>query len=239
MLGPNARQIRQMFSLIAPRYDLLNHLLSLNIDKSWRRQAVQLLRDAAARPQALCLDLCSGTGDVCLEMLQQGVSRVVASDFSHSMLRLNQQKLRRRAVANQVTLIEADALNLPLPSNLFDAVIVAFGLRNLEDREKGLLEIQRVLKPAGQLAVLEFSKPTNAIFDVVFRFYFFKVLPRIGALISGHAQAYSYLPRSVSGFPDQGQLARTFRECGFVKVGYLNLSGGIAAIHYGSKACTA
>lgn len=235
MLSPKARQIRQMFSSIAPRYDLLNHLLSLNIDKSWRRKAVSLMRPDSRQPQALWLDLCCGTGDLSLEMIRQGAHRIVSSDFSHPMLRLNLDKLRFRGAIPQISLVEADALTLPFPANTFDAIAIAFGLRNLESPESGLTEMRRVLKPRGRLVVLEFSKPTNALFDRLFQRYFFAVLPKVGAALSRHNHAYTYLPESVSQFPDQVQLAKIFTSCGFVETGYVNLTGGIAAIHWGEK----
>lgn len=235
MLSPKARQIRQMFSSIAPRYDLLNHLLSLNIDKSWRRKAVSLMRTSSDRQPALWLDLCCGTGDLSLEMLRQGGQRIVSSDFSHPMLRLNLDKLHHAEAARKISLVEADALTLPFPANTFDAVAIAFGLRNLESAESGLAEMRRVLKTGGRLVVLEFSKPTNALFDRLFQKYFFKVLPKIGAVLSRHHQAYTYLPESVSQFPDQAALATIFGTSGFDQIGYVNLTGGIAAIHWGEK----
>jgi demethylmenaquinone methyltransferase / 2-methoxy-6-polyprenyl-1,4-benzoquinol methylase len=235
MLSPKAHQIRQMFSSIAPRYDLLNHLLSLNIDKSWRRKAVSLMRSSSNQPQPLWLDLCCGTGDLSLEMLRQGAHRIVSSDFSHPMLRLNLDKLSHRGGAPKISVVEADALTLPFPANTFDAIAIAFGLRNLESPEIGLVEMRRVLKTGGRLVVLEFSKPTNALFAALFHKYFFGVLPRIGAALSRHNHAYTYLPESVSLFPDQVRLAAIFGACGFGAVGYVNLTGGIAAIHWGEK----
>ena len=235
MLSPKARQIRQMFSSIAPRYDLLNHLLSLNIDKSWRRRAVSLMRSSSTQQQSLWLDLCCGTGDLSLEMIRQGAHRIVSSDFSHPMLRLNLDKLRHRGGTPKISVVEADALALPFPANTFHAVAIAFGLRNLESPESGLAEMRRVLKPGGRLVVLEFSKPTNALFDRFFQKYFFKVLPRVGAVLSRHHNAYTYLPESVSQFPDQASLAAIFTACGFDGIGYRNLTGGIAAIHWGEK----
>lgn len=235
MLSPKARQIRQMFSSIAPRYDLLNHLLSLNIDKSWRRKAVSLMRSNTSQQPSLWLDLCCGTGDLSLEMVRQGARRIISSDFSHPMLRLNLDKVRHRGATLKVSVIEADALALPFPANTFDAVAIAFGLRNLESAESGLTEMNRVLKPGGRVVVLEFSKPTNAWFDRLFQRYFFDVLPRIGAALSRHHHAYTYLPESVSRFPNQANLAALFTACGFDGVGYQNLTGGIAAIHWGEK----
>jgi demethylmenaquinone methyltransferase/2-methoxy-6-polyprenyl-1,4-benzoquinol methylase len=223
-----------MFSSIAPRYDLLNHLLSLNIDKSWRRKAVSLMR-SSSNQQPLWLDLCCGTGDLSLEMLRQGAHRIVSSDFSHPMLRLNLDKLSHRGGAPKISVVEADALTLPFPANTFDAIAIAFGLRNLESPESGLAEMRRVLKTGGRLVVLEFSKPTHAVFAALFHKYFFGVLPRIGAALSRHNHAYTYLPESVSLFPDQVRLAAIFGACGFGAVGYVNLTGGIAAIHWGEK----
>ena len=235
MLSPKARQIRQMFSSIAPRYDLLNHLLSLNIDKSWRRRAVSLMRTSSTQGPSLWLDLCCGTGDLSLEMLRQGAHRIVSSDFSHPMLRLNLDKLRHCGGPPNVSVVEADALTLPFPANTFHAIAIAFGLRNLESPESGLAEMRRVLKPGGNLVVLEFSKPTNALFDQLFQKYFFQVLPKVGAALSRHHHAYTYLPESVSQFPDQAKLAALLSACGFEKIGYVNLTGGIAAIHWGEK----
>ncbi len=235
MLSPKANQIRQMFSAIAYRYDLLNHLLSLNIDKSWRRKAISFLKDVLGESHALCLDLCCGTGDLSLEIARRGSARVVGSDFSHSMLQLGLDKIRKQGLTTRIWITEADALNLPFGRESFDAMSIAFGLRNLESPAHGLREMHRVLKPGGKLVVLEFSKPTNALFNSLFQFYFFKVLPRIGALISKNAYAYSYLPKSVNQFPDQEQLSAIMMNSGFENVRYLNLSFGIAAIHYGEK----
>ena len=235
MLSPKANQIRQMFSAIAYRYDFLNHLLSLNIDQSWRRKTITFLKDTLSESPALCLDLCCGTGDLALELARRGSAQVIGSDFSHSMLQLGLEKIRKQGLATRIWIAEADALNLPFRGGTFDAMSIAFGLRNLESLAHGLSEMHRVLKPGGKLVVLEFSKPTNALFNSLFQFYFFKVLPRIGALISRNAYAYSYLPDSVNQFPDQKQLSDIMMNSGFENVNYLNLSGGIAAIHYGEK----
>ena len=235
MLSPKANQIREMFSAIAYRYDFLNHLLSLNIDQSWRRKTITFLKDTLSESPALCLDLCCGTGDLSLELTRRGSAQVISSDFSHSMLQLGLEKIRKQGLATRIWIAEADALNLPFRGGTFDALSIAFGLRNLESPAHGLSEMHRVLKPGGKLVVLEFSKPTNALFNSLFQFYFFKVLPRIGALISRNAYAYSYLPDSVNQFPDQKQLSDIMMNSGFENVNYLNLSGGIAAIHYGEK----
>ena len=235
MLSARSSQIRDMFSAIAYRYDLLNHLLSFNIDKLWRRKAVNLLRKDLVRDRGLCLDLCCGTADLALEMSRRGKAQIVGCDFSHPMLQLGRQKIWKQNLDARIQVIEGDGLNLPFPSQTFDALGIAFGLRNLESVAGGLCEMCRVLKPGGKLIVLEFSKPTNPLFHKLFHFYFFSVLPGIGNYISKHKHAYTYLPNSVSQFPDQAELAKTLAHCGFQKVGYMNLSGGIAAIHYGEK----
>ena len=235
MLSPQASQIREMFSSIAPRYDLLNHLLSLNVDRSWRRQAASLLADPLADRQALCLDLCCGTGDLLLEMAKQGCARIVGADFSHAMLKLGREKLAGRRLESRVQVLEADALRLPFPANTFDGLAVAFGLRNLESWPDGLGEIWRVLKPQGRIVVLEFSRPAHPVFNRIFQFYFRRILPKIGKGISGHRCAYRYLRDSVKEFPDQIRLCQLLTESGFTEVSFRNLSGGIAALHWGIK----
>ena len=235
MLSPQASQIREMFSAIAPRYDFLNHLLSLNVDRSWRRRAASLLTDQLGDRQAVCLDLCCGTGDLILEMVKHGGARIVGSDFSHPMLKLGREKLARRRLDNRIQLLEADALRLPFRANTFDGLAVAFGLRNLESWTQGLGEMCRVLKPLGRIVILEFSQPTNPIFNRIFQFYFLRILPKIGKGISKHGHAYRYLRDSVTQFPDQTRLSQLMSESGFTQVSYENLSGGIAALHWGVK----
>jgi len=235
MLSAKSAQIRNMFSAIAYRYDLLNHLLSFNIDRLWRRKAVSLLGDAPVRNTGLWLDLCCGTADLALEMSRRSKAQIVGCDFSHPMLQIGRQKILTRNLGARIQIIEGDGLNLPFRSQTFDAIGIAFGLRNLESVTGGLSEICRVLRPGGRLIVLEFSKPTNPLFCKLFHFYFFNVLPAIGNRISKHKHAYTYLPNSVSHFPDQTELAKILVHCGFQKVGLINLSGGIAAIHYGER----
>jgi demethylmenaquinone methyltransferase/2-methoxy-6-polyprenyl-1,4-benzoquinol methylase len=230
VLSPQAAQIQRMFSAIAPRYDFLNHFLSLQIDKRWRRQATGRLRPVLSSPSARCLDLCCGTADLALEMSRWGPAQIIGSDFTHSMLRFGQQKIVSIS-RPAIPLVEADALNLPFASGLFDGLAIAFGLRNLDNPAAGLQEMARVLKPGGQLVILEFSRPENPIVRTLFQFYFFKILPLIGKRISRHHHAYSYLPQSVSAFPSQPQLQALIEQNGFSDVGYCNLSGGIAAIH--------
>jgi demethylmenaquinone methyltransferase/2-methoxy-6-polyprenyl-1,4-benzoquinol methylase len=224
--------VRAMFDEIAPSYDRLNHLLSANIDKVWRRFAVRHLVDVLARPDAIALDLCCGTGDLTLELEKH--ARVIGCDFCHPMLVIGNQKIADHAAA-RARLAEGDALQLPFADASFDAVTNAFGLRNLENVAGGLREIHRVLKPGGRAAILEFSRPILPGFRQAFEFYFHRILPRIGGLISGSQTAYTYLPKSVRNFPDQKGLARMMRDVGFSNVRYHNLSGGIAALHLGES----
>ncbi|MDQ3010925.1 MAG: bifunctional demethylmenaquinone methyltransferase/2-methoxy-6-polyprenyl-1,4-benzoquinol methylase UbiE [Acidobacteriota bacterium] len=225
--------VRAMFAEIAPSYDRLNHLLSINIDKVWRRFAVKKLRDVLDRPNAIALDLCCGTGDLTLELERH--ARVIGCDFCHPMLVIGNQKIAAQA-ARRAALAEGDALQLPFADQSFDAVAIAFGLRNLQNVEGGLAEIFRVLKPGGRLAVLECSRPIIPVFRQLYEFYFHNILPRIGGLLSGSKGAYAYLPKSVRNFPDQKRLAAIMLSVGYANVNYHNLSGGIAALHLGERA---
>ena len=231
--GPDARNVQRMFTGIAHRYDFLNHFLSASIDKRWRRVAVskvQELLPAGCRP--LCVDLCSGTGDLALELQRRFGIPVVASDFCHPMLTRSNEKFGRLGIGTAMRLVEADALNLPLPDQTFDALTIGFGLRNLEDPIRGLCEMFRILKPGGVLVILEFSKPVVPVLREAFGFYFRNILPRLGALVSGDTSAYAYLPNSVGKFPPQEELARMIQSVGFRGVDYKNLTGGIAALHW-------
>jgi demethylmenaquinone methyltransferase/2-methoxy-6-polyprenyl-1,4-benzoquinol methylase len=226
-----AAYVRDMFSNIAPRYDFLNHVLSINIDKLWRRFTVKKLRDVLDRPGSRALDIACGTGDLSLELGRY--AQTVGCDFCHPMLVHGIEKVN--ASNRPVWLSEGDALKLPFASNSFNAVTISFGLRNLESFSGGLSEILRVLKPGGRAGILEFSQPVVPVFSDLFGFYFSKILPFIGRLVSGSNSAYSYLPDSVSKFPNQNTLASMMREIGFNQVRYHNLSGGIAALHLGEK----
>jgi demethylmenaquinone methyltransferase/2-methoxy-6-polyprenyl-1,4-benzoquinol methylase len=217
-----------MFAGIAPRYDFLNHFLSISVDRRWRRIAAATVRDLVGQSPALCLDACCGTGDLALALNQSMDTRVIAADFCHPMLTRAAEKAKGR-----IRVIEADALRLPFPSASFDAVTIAFGLRNLQDRNGGLSEIHRVLKPRGAAVILEFSKPRLPVFRQVFQFYFNNVLPVVGSVVSGDSTAYRYLHDSVQLFPDREQLLQMMQKAGFVETRYRNLSGGIAALHWG------
>ena len=229
----HAKAVKEMFSGIAGRYDSLNHLLSLNIDKNWRRRVRRELADVLERPEAFVLDVACGTGDLSVELQENASATVVGTDFCRPMLAVAAAK--SNGMARRIPLIEADGMNLPSASESFDAVTIAFGLRNFANWSNGLVELHRVLKPGGRLLILEFSAPVLPGFRQLFRFYFSYILPRIGGMVSGSRGAYEYLPDSVSRFPDQRGLAELMRKVGFSDVTYRNLTGGIAAIHVGVK----
>src|SRR4030095_8761507 len=229
----HAHAVREMFSGIAGRYDLLNHLLSVNIDKRWRRIVRQKLDLIRADEEAIVLDVACGTGDLSLELKKNAKARVLGSDFCHPMLAIAKDKTAEAGAAIQY--VEGDAMTLPFADETFDAVTIAFGLRNLSNFRDGLAELGRILKPGGKLAVLEFSSPVVPGFRGLFNFYFIRILPRIGGVVSGSRGAYEYLPDSVSKFPDQKRLVEMMREVGFESVEYTNLTGGIAAIHLGTR----
>ena len=226
----HAGRVREMFATIAGRYDLLNHLLSVNVDKRWRRIVATRVREKLSSSGARVLDVACGTGDLSLTLFESTGARVVGTDFCRPMLQIAAAKLAR-----EIPLIEGDALNLPFREASFEAVTIAFGLRNLASVENGLAELRRVLKPGGWVAVLEFSRPANAMLRPVFGLYFTRVLPLMGGLISGSQRAYSYLPASVQKFPDQQQLSLLMQRAGFDQVQFENLTGGIAALHMGRK----
>lgn len=219
-----AAWVREMFGQVAPRYDLLNRLLSFNIDQWWRARTVRRLRPILDRPGSVVLDLCCGTGDLAIALSRNARARVLASDFCHPMLTAAQRK-------TTLPFFEADALDLPVADASLNLITVAFGFRNLANYEKGLLELRRVLKPGGTLAILEFSQPPNALFAAVYNFYSNRVLPKIGAAISGSGEAYKYLPESVRKFPDAPGLARMVERSGYTGVTFERMTFGIVALH--------
>ncbi|MBA2379299.1 MAG: bifunctional demethylmenaquinone methyltransferase/2-methoxy-6-polyprenyl-1,4-benzoquinol methylase UbiE [Blastocatellia bacterium] len=216
-----------MFSGIARRYDLLNHVLSMNIDKRWRRKLRLELADVLADQNAIVLDVACGTGDLSIELKSGAKAAVIGADFCRPMLEVASTK------TDTVPFVEGDAMQMSFADGSFDAVTIAFGLRNLANVENGLRELHRIVKPGGKLIVLEFSSPIIPGFRGLFNFYFSNILPRIGGLVSGNRSAYEYLPESVSKFPDQKTLASMLGDVGFEQVQYENLTGGIAAIHTG------
>jgi demethylmenaquinone methyltransferase/2-methoxy-6-polyprenyl-1,4-benzoquinol methylase len=215
-----------MFAAIANRYDLLNHLLSGNTDKKWRKIVANRVREKLTSTNSLILDVACGTGDLSLTLFETTGTKVVATDFCRPML-----EIAARKHSGPIEWIESDALSLPFRDQSFEVVTIAFGLRNLSNVENGLGELLRVAKPRGWVAVLEFSKASSPLFGALFGLYFRRVLPVLGGLISGSKSAYSYLPASVRSFPDQQELSAMMTRVGFDEVSYENLTGGIAALH--------
>jgi demethylmenaquinone methyltransferase / 2-methoxy-6-polyprenyl-1,4-benzoquinol methylase len=229
----SASGVREMFGRIAPRYDLLNHLLSCNLDRLWRAAVPREFRDVLSRPDARVLDLCCGTGDLALTLHDAGQAQIIGADFCHPMLVRAAEKLA--AAQRRPPVLEADALQLPFADSSFDLITVAFGFRNLADYDAGLREMFRLLRPGGSLGILEFSE-VSGLLGPAYRFYFSRVLPRLGGLISGDSGAYSYLPVSVERFPAPDELAARMRAVGFGGVRYRRLTFGVACLHIGSRA---
>src|SRR5271154_2588121 len=214
-------KVREMFAHIAPRYDLLNHLLSLELDRWWRYRVTRKLAPILNRPDALVLDLCCGTGDLALSFARSGKARIIGADFAHPMLVRAIEKSARQTRGDGSRLIpflEADALQLPFANESFDLVSTAFGFRNLANYEHGLREIVRVLKPGGTIAILEFTEPPDHLLGDIYRWYFCNVLPRIGRMLSGDTEAYKYLPKSVSLFMRPKPLAELMKAVGYTSV---------------------
>src|SRR5882762_6142662 len=234
-------KVREMFTRIAPRYDLLNHLLSLQLDRLWRARAAKRLRPILSRPDALVLDLCCGTGDLAFSLARSGNARIVGADFAHTMLVRAKEKsaaLVASASGNSamaLSLFEADAMRLPFAEASFDLVTTAFGFRNLSNYEAGLREIQRVLKPGGTVAILEFAEPPNGLLGGLYRWYFSKVLPKIGGLISDDQAAYKYLPESVRRFFRPPELASLMAAVGYRSVDYRVWTLGTVALHTATR----
>lgn len=228
-----ARSVREMFSRIAPRYDLLNRLLSFSFDRLWRRWTARALAARLAAGDSRALDLCCGTADLTLELARVSAGAVVGCDFSHPMLVRAGAKAARPP--RPILLVEADALRLPFADEQFDVVTAAFGFRNLANYERGLEEIRRVLKRGGEVGILEFALPERGLFAALYGFYFRRVLPCIGRLISGVRGPYSYLPASVEQFPDCEGFARWMEAAGFASVSYERWTLGTVALHRAIK----
>ncbi len=228
-----SRWVRGMFDGVAPRYDLLNHVLSMNVDKYWRWRTVRALRAVLTRPGALAIDLCCGSGDLLIALGKAAGARVMGSDFSHQMLRQASAKVAGKGLRSPV--FEADALRLPLAGSSAGLLTCAFGFRNLVNYRKGLAEMLRVLEPGGTAAILEFSTPQNPLFRRFYEFYSLKVLPRIGAALSPNPDAYKYLPDSVRKFPGADELASEMRVAGFADVSFTRMTFGVVALHIGRK----
>jgi demethylmenaquinone methyltransferase/2-methoxy-6-polyprenyl-1,4-benzoquinol methylase len=231
----SSARVRRMFGEIAWRYDFLNYLLSLGIDRRWRRRTVELVRPQDEGP---ILDVCTGTGDLALAYWRASGRqvRIVGADFCRSMLLIAGQKCRRAGVADRVGLVEADARWLPFADGLFQIVCVAFGLRNVSDTDEGLREMVRVCRPGGRVAVLEFSTPSGGLLGAAYRWYFRCVLPRVGEALARNAQgAYNYLPTSVGEFPEGEALVARMGSAGLRSVEAHRLTFGIATLYVGEK----
>ena len=234
-----AHAVREMFTSIAPRYDLLNHVLSFNVDRVWWRRTARTFQDILAQPNARVLDLCCGTGDMTFALRRQAgnSAQILGADFSHAMLQRALQKSRRssqNARQSAPAWIEADALTLPFPDAHFDLVDSAFGFRNLADYDAGLREIARVLKPGGECGILDFGEP-KGLMGSLYRIYFKKVLPRVGTLISGVRGPYAYLPASVERFPRPEEMLDRMRRAGFREASWTPYTFGIAGLYRGRR----
>ena len=225
--------IAGMFDRIAWRYDFLNHFFSLHIDKIWRRQAVHELR---GQIPGEALDVATGTADFALAIHKRFCPKhITGIDISEGMLAVGRQKIRKKGLESQITLIYGDSEAIPFDDHTFDVVTVAFGVRNFERLERGLCEMLRVLKPGGKAVILEFSIPQNRIFRSIFHFYFFRILPFVGRLVSKDTHAYNYLPASVQSFPHGEELKNKMKNCGFSDLKVRPLTFGIASIYTGLK----
>jgi demethylmenaquinone methyltransferase / 2-methoxy-6-polyprenyl-1,4-benzoquinol methylase len=240
-----ARAVREMFTSIAPRYDLLNHVLSCNVDRLWWRSTARTFAEILAQPDARILDLCCGTGDMTFALREQAgksAPQILGADFSHAMLQranLKSNSKSRDRAAGQGTLatphwIEADALSLPFSSGHFALATSAFGFRNLADYDAGLREIVRILRPGGECGILDFSDPKGLI-GHLYRFYFKQVLPRVGTLLSGVRGPYAYLPNSVERFPAPDEMLSRMRNAGFREATWTPYTFGIAGLYRGRK----
>lgn len=229
----SARAIREMFTAIAPRYDLLNHVLSMNVDRLWWNRTARQFAHILARPHARILDLCCGTGDMTFALRRKAgksSAEILGADFSHAMLQLAGTKSRGSALG----WVEADALQLPFAESSFDLITSAFGFRNLSDYDAGLREIHRALRPGGEFGILDFGEPGGVV-GGLYRVYFKHVLPAIGTLVSGVKGPYSYLPASVQRFPPPKEMLQRMRSAGFREVSWTPYTFGIAGLYRGRK----
>ena len=234
-----SQAVQSMFDGIAPRYDLLNHVLSANVDSIWWRRTARTFASILANPESDVLDLCCGTGDMTLALLRHrplNARPVVALDFSHAMLERAKEKFSSSEFSpHSVVTMEADALHMPLPDNSIDLITAAFGFRNLANYEAGLREMTRVLRPGAQLGILDFNEP-GGLFGKAYNLYFRHVLPRLGKVLSGSSAPYAYLPHSVHRFPKPEEMLAMMRSCGFVQATWTPYTFGIAGLYRAVKA---
>ena len=226
--------VQSMFNAIAPSYDRLNHILSFNIDRLWWRRAARTFRTILQQPETQIIDLCCGTGDLTLALLRhrpEAATPILAIDFSHAML----ERAEKKIPSSRATLLEADALHMPVPDNTAHLLTIAFGFRNLANYTAGLQEIHRVLRPEGEVGILDFSQP-EGLTGALYQIYFRRILPRIGTWLSGASSAYEYLPQSVRRFPPPNEMLPLMRQCGFENVSWTPYTFGIAGLYRGVKA---
>jgi demethylmenaquinone methyltransferase/2-methoxy-6-polyprenyl-1,4-benzoquinol methylase len=235
VIDKSNQRVRDMFGEIAPKYDRMNHLLSMNVDRLWRRKTVRTLRPLTDAP---ILDVCTGTGDLAIALFREtkGNAAVIGADFCREMLEVGEQKRIRAKLGDQLRFVEADAQELPFEDDMFQIVSVAFGLRNVADTDRGLQEMTRVCAPGGKVAVLEFSMPTHQPFRGIYRWYFRNVLPRVGQMFArNRSEAYAYLPESVGEFPYGQALIDRMTAAGLTNAKFLPLTMGIATLYIGEK----
>lgn len=225
-------QVALMFNNIARKYDFLNHFLSMGIDKLWRKKAVKLLQPL--QPKQL-LDIATGTGDFALACLKLNPDKVIGIDISTEMLAVGREKIAKKKLQAKIELFEGDSEDIQFDDNSFDAITVAFGVRNFQNLEKGLQEMNRVVRPGGKVVILEFSKPKKFPIKQFYNFYFFNILPLWGKMVSKDSSAYTYLPESVGAFPDDENFLEIYKSCGFEDTEQVKLSFGIASIYIGTK----
>lgn len=229
--GSKREQVEHMFDAISPKYDLLNRLFSMGVDQRWRNKVI---RYVGREPVEHLLDVATGTADLAILAVKKA-KRVTGIDISEGMLAHGRTKVDARGLSERITLKRADSAALPFPDGTFDAITVAFGVRNFEDLERGITDMVRVLKPNGRLFVLEFSKPRNNVLSGLFRFYFHRVMPAVGRMVSKDSAAYTYLPQSVDAFPDGVAFVRILEKCGLHDATAEALTGGIATLYEGRK----
>jgi demethylmenaquinone methyltransferase/2-methoxy-6-polyprenyl-1,4-benzoquinol methylase len=222
-----------MFDSISGKYDFLNHLLSFGIDRSWRKKAINLLKPYSPRS---ILDIATGTGDFAIQALSLNPDKVIGIDISEGMVKQGRQKILRKGLTDKIELLLGDSENLVFQDNKFDAVVVAFGVRNFEELDKGLSEMLRVLNKNGKLIILEFSKPARFPFRQIYNLYFKNILPVIGKIVSKDHSAYTYLPESVQAFPEGKEFLKILADVGFKDSRCIPLTFGISSIYIGSKA---
>ncbi len=225
-------QVELMFDAIAPKYDLLNRILSLGIDISWRKKVIKIIKKADSK---FILDIATGTGDLAIALAKTDTTKIIGLDLSEQMLSFGREKIKNNHLDSKIEMIKGDSEHLEFPDNHFDAVTAAFGVRNFGNLNKGLAEMYRVTKKDGNLVILEFSKPSNKFFKTIYYFYFCYVLPFIGKLISKDSRAYTYLPESVEAFPSGNEFVKILEEIGFKTIKWIPLTFGISSIYWAKK----